>query len=271
MLRALTSALALLVGLTLAPAGPSPYADASPPDRSVRAERTGVPVRTIDPLRLRRGPDAAIDHLQDGVIHSASGHSVRVRIPYGLDQLALLGRSSDSWLVAWGTALTRSGYHYGVSRVRSGRPPVPVRKQAVTTYGEDFHGWLLDRDGRTLVDTTFDRGGSSIVVRDVATGRATGSRYSGYFATPYDASGGHVAVFSETESGGTRVVDWLPPGTETPIAKRAAYVSLERDLVFARTAGRDYGPTSTSAPATPAWAAPFAPLDISPDGASAVG
>lgn len=230
-----------------------------------------VPVRTLDPLRLPRGADAGIDHLQDGVIHTASGRSLRVGVPHGLDQLALLGRSGGAWLVAWGTASTRTGYHYGVSRVRSGHAPVAVPKQREGSYGDDFHGWRLDRDGGVLVSTTFDRGGSTTYVQDTDTGKVLGSRYSGYYSTPYDVAGGHVATIAETDSGGSRVVDWVPRTSETVIARRAAFVDLQRDLAFVRVQGRDYGPTSVSAPAAPAWSAPFAPLDISPDGGRALG
>ena len=41
--------------------------------------------------------------------------------------------------------------------------------------------------------------------------------------------------------------------------------------MFVRTTGRDFGPTPISAPAVPAWSAPFQPLDVSPDGSTAIG
>lgn len=256
--------------LTLALAGLSYDVTAATPDR--RVDEVGPAVRTIEPMALGRGPDAAIDHLQDGVIHTASGKTVRVRIPYGLDQLALLGRSGSSWLVAWGTDFdARGGYQFGVSRVRAGHRPVAVPKQRLTTYGEDFHSWRLDRDGSALVSTTYDRGGATTWVRDVTTGQRLDDTYSGVYYTPFDVADGHVAGIGENERGGTRVVDWEPGVGERTIAKRASYVSLRRDLVFVRVSGRDFGPTSVATPGTPAWSAPFQPLDVSPDGTTAVG
>jgi hypothetical protein len=41
--------------------------------------------------------------------------------------------------------------------------------------------------------------------------------------------------------------------------------------MFVRTTGRLYGPTSISAPATPAWSQPFSPLAVSPDGQTVAG
>ena len=85
----------VLTGLIALALPATSYAGAAPEPASSTAipARARVPVRTLEPMALRRGPDAAIDHLQDGVIRTASGRTVRVRVPHGLDQLALLGRS----------------------------------------------------------------------------------------------------------------------------------------------------------------------------------
>lgn len=262
MRRALVS-LAGLLALT------APTAVHAVPDAHAAGER--VPVRTLQPLRLPRGADAAVDHLQDGVIHTAAGRTVRVRVPYGADQLALLGRSGNAWLVAWGTGRTRSGFHLHVARVRAGHAPVEVPRQRVTTYGEDFHGWRLDRDGTRLVATTYDRGGTTTVVRDVRTGERLDARYTGAFYTPFDVADGHVATYAEDDRGALRVVDWELGAGRTTIARRASFVDLRRDLAFVRVSGHDFGPTSVTAPGVPAWSAPFAPLDVSPDGSLAVG
>ncbi|UFN44443.1 hypothetical protein [Nocardioides okcheonensis] len=247
----------------------APTAAHAVPDRDAVAAE--VPVRTLHPLRLPRGADAALDHLQDGVIRTASGRTLRVRVPSGDDQVALLGRSGGAWLVAWGTGAGPAGHRFHVVRVRRGHAPVEVPRQRVTSYGEDFHGWRLDRDGTRLVSTTYDRGGTGATVRDVATGHRIDTRFSGGFFTPFDVADGHVATFAESELGRLRVVDWQPGVGETTIARRVAHVDLRRDLAFVRVSGRDFGPTSVAAPGEPAWAAPFAPLDVSPDGALAVG
>lgn len=273
--RRLVPGLLALSLLALAPAtadgavaAPRPEAGA-PAATAARAR--AVEVRTLRPATLRRGPDARIDHLQDGVIRTADGRRVRVAIPHDDDMLALLGRSGDDWLVAWGTVSRQRGYQFGVSRVSAGAAPQPVPRQRAGSYGEDFHGWRLDKHGSVLASTVFDRGGATTLVRDVVTGTRLGLRSSGVFAAPDDVAGGHLALTSEDDSGRVRVIDWTPPDTDRVIARSASGVDLGRDLAFVRTQRRDYGPTSASAPGVPAWAAPFAPLDVSPDGTLVIG
>ncbi|GAA1940032.1 hypothetical protein [Nocardioides hwasunensis] len=257
--RARLLALTLVAGLAL----PACIASAAP-SREPAARADDAP-RTIVAARLPRGPDARIDFMQDGVIHPADGGRVSVRTPVDRDQRQLLGTSRSGWLVA-----VRKGYLSRVVAVRPGRAPQELRRTRTTSYGDSSIGWLLARDGRQLLATTYDRGGSTTSVQTLA-GKTLASRYSGSFFTPFDADAGHVATWSENRFDRLRVVDWVPRTSRTEIAKNATWVSLRDDLVFVRTTGRLFGPTSISAPAAPAWAEPFSPLAVSPDGATAVG
>ncbi len=71
--------------------------------------------------------------------------------------------------------------------------------------------------------------------------------------------------------GRTRVMDWVSHSTCTRIATVAVAADLGHDLLWVRANGRIFGPTSLSAPDAPAWAAPFPPLGLSPEGATAAG
>ena len=55
------------------------------------------------------------------------------------------------------------------------------------------------------------------------------------------------------------------------IATVAVAADLGHDLLWVRANGRIFGPTSLSVPDEPAWAAPFPPLGLSPEGATAAG
>ena len=231
----------------------------------------------IDPATMKRGPDARIDYLQDGIIHPANGDAIRVPIPHGSDQLALLGRGGGDWLVAWGTDWNvREGQQFGVSRVRAGRKPVPVPRQGASTYeGGEAYGWRLDRNGRMLVRTFWERDWAETTVWKVSDGSRLGRDSDSSFTwpTPLDVADGHVALLTlGTADAGLQVADWAVPHTYTSIAKRAALVDLRRGLAFAKVSKGLYGPlTIASGEDAPAWSAPMEPLAVSPSGRSVLG
>jgi hypothetical protein len=260
--RARLLGLVLLAGLAV----PAAAASAAPAhDDSLRA--ADPPTRTIVATRLPRGRDAAIDFMQDGVIHTADGSTLPIRTPVNGEQRQLLGESRKGWLVA-----VRKGYLSRVIAVRPGRRPVEIRHTRTTSYGsgDTSIGWLLARDGELLISTTYDRGGSTRSIQDLD-GKGVGSQYTGAYFTPLDADAGHVVTYAENKFYRLRVVDWIPRTSKTEIAKNAIYVSLRDDLMFVRTTGRLYGPTTISAPGTPAWAEAFSPLAVSPDGTTVAG
>ncbi len=257
--RARVVSLALVAGLSTAgSAGAAPSRDV------VRAQVP--PSRTIAPSALRRGDDTSIAFMQDGVIH-ADGRTLAIRTPVNGEQRQLLGESRRGWLVA-----VRKGYLSRVVALRAGHAPVELRRTRTTSYGQGDSsiGWLLSRDGEMLISTSYDRGGSTRHVQDLD-GKGLANSYTGGFFTPFDADAGHIASYAENTFYRLRVVDWVPRTSKTRIATNASFVSLRDDLMFVRTSGRQYGPSPISAPTTPAWSAPFQPLAISPDGATAAG
>jgi hypothetical protein len=155
--------------------------------------------------------------------------------------------------------------------VRRGTPPVRVPRSRTAYYADSYVGFRLSRDGAQLMTTTYDRGGSATQLRATATGRLDGTTYSGAFVQPFDADAGHVLTWYDNEFGRLRVADWSGDERFTRVATSAVHADLRRDLMFVRTTGRDFGPTPISAPAVPAWSAPFQPLDVSPDGSTAIG
>ena len=246
---------ALVLALAL---GTTPYAASGEVE-----QKPGV--RTIDPGALRRGPDAAVDHLQDGVIRTASGRRITVGVPYTRGHQALLGRRGNGWLVA-----SKSGDTARVHLVRKGRRPVEVPKTRLTYYSDAFTGWRLSQDGRWLLTTGYDRGGSATSIRDLVSGKRVASTYSGAFFQPLDAADGHVVTYAEDDQGELSAVDWAPPAEPRRVADDVDWADLRRNLVFVRS-GNGYGPTDLDAPGTPPWSARFQPLDVSPDGSLAIG
>lgn len=265
------SALGVLLSGVAASTAPVALADPAPSQDRTRDRASGP--RTIDPRELDRGPDAAVDHLQDGVIHAADGTTVRVGIPHGRQRIALLGAVGTAWAVAtWRRADSSSGPGEAtVDLVRPGAAPVRVPRSRMPYYADSYVGFRLSRDGAQLLTTTYDRGGSTTQLRATATGRLGGTSYSGAFFQPFDADAGHVLTWYDNEFGRLRVADWAGDERFTRVATSAVYADLRRDLMFVRTSGRDFGPTPISAPVVPAWSAPFQPLDVSPDGATAIG
>src|SRR5690242_16166385 len=260
----LAAAAAGLAALAVA-MSPAVSPAAAAPEREAGARVVDPPPRTIDAVRLPRGRDARIDHLQDGVIHTARGRVVPIRTPVTRDQAQLLGHSAKGWLVA-----VRKGPVGRVVAVRPGRRPVEIRRTRIEWYDDVSIGWRASRDGAMLIGTGFDRGGSNRTVYSLA-GKRLGSDYSGAFSSPLDAADGHVVIVREDAEGNYPAVDWVPRTSRTDLGAEVSYISLREDLMFARTSGRLFGPSPVSAPVTPPWAAPFQPLAISPDRATALG
>jgi hypothetical protein len=261
---AVAAALSVVAGLAGPVVAGSPGVVAGP-ERGSATRLVDPPTRTIDVARLPRGRDARIDHLQDGVIHTAGGRVVPIRTPVTRDQAQLLGHSPKGWLVA-----VRKGPVGRVVAVRPGRRPVEIRHTRIEWYDDVSIGWRASRDGSMLVATGYDRGGSNRTVYALD-GKRMGSEYTGAFFNPLDAADGHVVTLREDAEGNYPAVDWVPRTSRTDLNAEVSYISLREDLMFAHTTGRLYGPSPISAPTAPPWEAPFQPLAISPDRATAIG
>ncbi|QCX27957.1 hypothetical protein [Nocardioides jishulii] len=221
------------------------------------------PVRTVNPAKLRRGPDAAIPYLQDGWIHSG-GKRVRVRVPHERGRQVLLGRSGSAWVVAsWRNARLR------VHRIRSGQ--APTRVPGLASRG----GALLSRGGAQIVLTYFDRGGGNVFVHRMSDGKKVDSNFTGLNWQPFDAADGHVLLHRDDEEPPWEpfAADWVPGGGDRRLGTGMNAGFLRQDVVFveAARASRAHGPTSISSPGTPAWTADFTALAVSPDGQLVIG
>ena len=224
------------------------------------------PVRIVDPAKLKRGPDAAFAHLQDGRIH-VRGARLRVRVPHTAGRQILLGRSGADWLVA-----SAKGERLRVDRIRLGQPPRLVPRSRLRGQGV---GIRLSREGERLLFTYYDRGGATVTVRRVADGRRVGRDYTGLYHQAFDAADAHVLLHREdAETYEAYAADWVPGGGgDRRLGTGLNAGFLRRDVVFVQDGAesRRFGPTSVSSPAAPAWSARFAALAISPDASLVIG
>ncbi|GGD29921.1 hypothetical protein GCM10007231_31770 [Nocardioides daphniae] len=259
----------MCLGVTAAPASGEP--PSGPGARAVEAAAAPPPVRTIDPARLRRGPDATFAHLQDGWIH-AGGRRIRVKVRADKGRQVLLGRSDGAWIVASWTKKRRGGATVRVHRIRAGRAPVPMPWAGLRGSGV---GIRLSRDGQQVLLTVGSRGGLDLWVLRTRDGAeiATDTTGPSLCTQPYDAAGGRVLLHRQPagEPDVTYAADWAPAtGTDRRLGPGLNAGFLRQDVVFVGPAPGTpgpyaYGPTSISAPGTPAWSARFTALAVSPD------
>ncbi|MFC6696960.1 hypothetical protein [Nocardioides daphniae] len=260
--RAVAAAVvSLSLGVALAPVSATAHAS--------EGAAPAPPVRTIDPAKLRRGPDATIPFLQDGRIH-AGGKTVRVRVPFTKGRQALLGRSGNAWLVA----SYRKGY-LRVHRVRANRAPQLLPGSRTRQFGGEFYGIRVSRDGTRLLRTRYDRGGATVVVTRTVDGAPVDDYYTTYYSQPYDADAGRVLLHKEDETTyEVFAADWRPGSDDDRVLGSLMNAGFyRRDLAFVQDGVDTYrfGPTAISAPGAPAWSARFAALDVSPDGSLVLG
>lgn len=248
----------LSLGAGLAPGaatarGPAQDGAAAPP-----------PVRTVDPAKLRRGPDAGVPYLQDGRIHAA-GKRIRVRVPHDSGRQVLLGRSGNAWIVA-----SSKDRRLRVHRIRSGQAPTLVPRTRMNGRGV---GARLSRGGGQILLTRYDRGGATVIVRRMSDGREVDSSYTGLYHQAFDAADGRVLLHRETPEYESYAADWIPGGSDRRLGTGLNAGFLRQGVVFVQAApeSEEFGPTSVSSPGAPAWSARFAALAVSPDGELVIG
>jgi hypothetical protein len=237
------------------------FYDESAPSAGATAARTRS-------ARRSASRSTRLDFLQGGALHLADGSHLRTKLQ--AKQQQLLGRSRRRWVVAW-----RRGLVNGVSLVAKNKAPRGVPGRRFKSYADMGIGYRLTRDGRTLIIDSLDRGGALSALADVSTGDQVGNAYDDGIVSILDGERDRFVVLSNDYS---RYVaqEWAPSsGDLAKLGKGASYANVDRDLLFIKTHGRNYGPVSlTRARAgqrTPPWTAPFQPLDISPDGLTALG
>lgn len=226
------------------------------------------------PNSLARGADAALPYLQDGRIH-AKGRATPVVVPYDGERQVLLGRSGEDQLVASG----KDGV-ISVHRIRRGQAPRLVPRGRDDYNPTKSLGVLLARGGGRLLWTEFPRYGSRTLVRRVRDGHLfKDDETDGEIFTsglPFDAAEGRVLIEGAINGNdGNDVVGtavWRPGIAMRVVHHRGISGGfLNRDVMFVEDGRRHYGPTSISAPGTPAWSDRFTPLDLSPSAKRVLG
>lgn len=250
---------------------PSATPSSGPGVRAADAAAAPPPVRTINPAKLNRGPDAAFAHLQDGWIRT-DGRRIRVKVPADKGRQVLLGRSGGAWIVASWTKKKRGGATVQVHRIRAGKKPVLMPWAGLRGSGV---GIRLSRDGSQLLLSVGSRGGLDLWVLRTSDGSeiATDSTGPSLYAQPYDAAAGRVLLHRQRMGtpDETYASDWTPgTGADRRVGPGLNAGFLRQDVVFVGPAPQPpgpfaYGPTAISSPGTPAWSARFTALAVSPD------
>lgn len=263
------AAWAVLGAAAAAPEGASAAVSQDVPpaegDTAAAPEAAQVPVRTLVPARLERGPTTRVPHLQDGLLFSNEKKTPTDLPPDRKQQL--LGRSGNDWLVANGTR-----GRLRVHEVNRKEPPRRLRNSQWEGTGLTVR---LARGGALLVLGASRRENTDFRVLRGLDGAVVGTWGEGYDADPrpLDVADGRVVLDAVPgPSDASSAVEWFPGAGPRDLGVAANAADVRRDLLFVEGAspGR-HGPTSYAAPGSPAWSAPFVALDVSPNGRKVIG
>lgn len=268
---ALTAVCAIALGITVVAVPPVPAETVASgsvavhPQLSVSPSAGKVRVRTLRPADLPRGQDARIAWLQQGVIHTPEGKSIKVRIPHAKQRQSLLGISGEEYVVAsWRKDVLRA------HRVQRGSAPTRIPRLRFRYSQHDrYYGLRLSRDGAQISRVWQDRAATALGVHDARTGKRVPKVPRFVDDLPLDFDAGHLVIRRSDQDVTSRVQDWEPTVGARDLSTWATGAFLRHDVLF-RGAPRT-GPTSISAPGPAPWRADFVPLDISPDGTLVLG
>lgn len=202
-------------------------------------------------------PDPPEVAYQSGrVVHLPDGSSVTLPARGPLrGPVEVLGRRGGEWVVVV------DGSEPVVLAVRGSR----VRTVWEHTYDEDATGYQLVRGAAQVVERDYTRTGTTEIRVFDLDGEVLGSRSWDDYVGLVDADAEGLLV-----STGEATVRWAPGSRPEAVAPAATYADPARDLLFVR--GEDgVGPTSLSAPGTPAWSADLDVEAVSRDGAWVAG
>jgi hypothetical protein len=216
----------------------------------VLAAAVVVPLGLAGPAEARAVGDAPTVTWQSGrTVHTATGQVVT--LPRSVPTYAqVLGQRHDEWIVVV------PGGEAEVLAVRGGH----VRRVWRHVYDESATSYTLVSGRDQVVEWNYTRGTTSYGVVFDLRGEELGSRSWGGFADVLAADAEGVLV-----SGRTQTVRWVPGRKPVPVAPTATFADPAHDVLFAMT-DDGAGPTTLSAPGTPAWAAHFDPETVSPSG-----
>lgn len=224
---------------------------------------TAVRIETIDPSALSRGAAPRVDFLGGRVVHSSTGATHRLPSTWKPARLLLVGRVGSAWYVQRWDAQHYQGWLYrvtssSVKRISSG-----------SNAGSGELGWYLSSDDKAIVHYEADGyGGCTLQLLDL-TGHVTAHHGCGYDGNYIGATSTQVWY---TPFGSTATQRWTVGGTTSSIGVKGALADPAHDVVFLRPTGTTPGgPTSLSAPGTPAWTAAFRAVAVSPNGTYVAG
>lgn len=229
-------------------------ADAAPTGATRPHARGEVEVRLAD---LDRGPNPAISWLALNTVHTPNGRTHRLpwtKRAAERRELTLYGRTPSGWVV---TDLQR--YEAEHAWVVKGDEKTPVGTASVT---QDQRTWRVARDGSALLGRVYTEGTASVRVTRLSDGAPVGDRdFDGSGAVlDFDGTDALIGVDGDT-------VRWQPGQDPTSVGAVAVAGDLVHDvLVVPGAAPGTVGPTTISAPGTPAWEAPLERVEVSPDG-----
>ncbi|HWU20320.1 MAG TPA: hypothetical protein VN088_02260 [Nocardioides sp.] len=219
--------------------------------------------QTITPSNLSRGAAPRADFLGGRVLHSSTGVTRRLPSTWRPGRLQLVGRVGSAWYVQRWDAQHYRGWLYrattsSLKRIGSG-----------SNAGSGELGWYLTSDKRAIVHYETDGyGGCTLQLLDL-TGQVRAHHGCGYDGNYIGATSAQVWY---TPFGTTPTQRWTVGGTAIGIGVKGVLADPVHDVLFLRpTSSGPGGPTSLSAPGTPAWTAAFRAVAVSPDGTYVAG
>ena len=227
----------------------------TPPSALVVAVAALVPLALAGRAEaLPVGEAPAVTWQSGATVHTAQGGVIA--LPRSVPASAqVLGKRHGEWIVVV------PGGEPEVLAVRAGH----ARTVWQHTYDESATSYGLVRGRDQVVEWNYTRGTTSYGVVFDLQGEELATRSWGGYADVLAADGTGVLV-----TGREQTVRWVPGRKPVPVAPTATFADPAHDVLFVVVDG-GAGPTTLSAPGTPAWTARFDPESVSPDGAWVAG
>ena len=210
-----------------------------------------------DPTTLPVGDPPGVTWQSGTSVHTASGKTVTLPFGKAGNGYEVLGKRGGEWIVVI------PGYDAKVLAVKGSK----VRTVWKHVYDESDTHYALAKGGSLVVEWNFDRAGSTHVAAFDLKGKVVAQRNWGGTVRLLDFVGDTMLISTNKK---TQL--WDVSGKPVGVAPDAPFGDLDADLLFVNVPVDSVGPTSLSAPGTPAWSSgTFLPQGLSPDGQYVVG
>jgi len=220
---------------------------------SPSAARAGTP----DPSTFPVGEAPAVTWQSGTAVHTASGTTVNLPLGKAVARYEVLGKRGGQWIVVI------PGYDAKVLAVKGTK----VRTVWKHVYDEASTHYTVAEGGSLIAEVNYDRAGSTEITVFDLKGKVVAQRGWPRSVSLLDFSGDTllISTFKATQT-------WAVGGKPVTVAPDALFGDLGGDLLFVNLPADTAGPTSLSAPGTPAWGSGiFIPQRLSPDGAYVAG